>query len=116
VGLLAAEPWLSVVATCRPGVLRDHGQFDDWPHAEGRLALNPLYQKDGQDSLGRTRLRHTFPSAWYEKEDADCRKYQPTTVSISPELLADLADGKRTPGIEELIEQCVVVGMPERFR
>jgi SAM-dependent methyltransferase len=113
---LAAEPWLSVVATCRPSVLRDYGRFDAWPHAEGRLALNPLYQQDGQDGLGRARLRHTFPSAWYEKEDGDCRKYQPGTVSVSPELLTDLAAGKRTPEIEELIEQCVVVGMPERFR
>jgi hypothetical protein len=28
----------------------------------------------------------------------------------------DLAHGKRPPEIERLIEQCVVLGMPERFR
>jgi hypothetical protein len=61
-------------------------------------------------------LRRAFPSPWYEKENGECRQYQPDTVSISSTLLADLVAGKRTPEIETLIEQYVVLGMPERFR
>jgi SAM-dependent methyltransferase len=113
---LAPEPWLSVVAAHRPEILRDHGPFDDWPHAEGCLALNPLYTEAGHDSRGNVQLRRAFPSPWYEKENGECRQYQPDRVSISSTLLADLVAGKRTPEIETLIEQYVVLGMPERFR
>jgi ubiquinone/menaquinone biosynthesis C-methylase UbiE len=115
-GHLSSEPWLSVVASHRQELLRDYGPFDDWPHAEGRLTLNPLYKQDGRDSRGNVHLHHTFPSAWYEKENGECRQYEPETMSISSKLLMDLAHGKRPPEIERLIEQCVVLGMPERFR
>lgn len=114
--LLAKEAWFSVVASHRQEVFEDYGPFEDWPHAEGRLDLNPLYREDGRNGLGSVHFRHTFPSVWYEEENGECRQYEPETVSIDSKVLADLAQGKRTPEVERLIDQCVVLGMPERYR
>jgi SAM-dependent methyltransferase len=115
-GRLASEPWLSVVASHRQELLQDYGSFEDWPHAAGRLELNPLYQQDREDGFGNVRLRHTFPSPWYAEENGECRQYEPETLTVSSKALADMAEGKRTMEIERLIEKCVMVGMPERFR
>jgi len=112
---LTIEPWLSLVASHRQEVFQDYGRFKDWPHAEGRLDLNQLYKEEKRDGLGSIYLRRTFPSAWYEKEDGDCKQYEPETVSVSAAALNNLAQGNRSADVERLIEQFVVVGMPERY-
>jgi ubiquinone/menaquinone biosynthesis C-methylase UbiE/uncharacterized protein YbaR (Trm112 family) len=114
-GRLVSEPWLSVVASHCQDVLRDYGCFGDWPHAEGHLALNPLYREEERDAFGNVRLRHVFPSPWYEEENGECRQYEPETVSLDAQVLIDVAQGQRTAEVERLLAQCVVVGLPERF-
>lgn len=115
--VLDNEPWFSIVATKREELLVDRGPFADWPHAEGQLELNPLYKPVGDhgNGTGETLYRHTFPSSWYEQEDGDCRKYEPESVSISSQILKDLSSRKRTADMEDLIAQCVIVGIPDRF-
>jgi hypothetical protein len=112
---LTEEPWLSVVASHRKEAFQDYGSFEDWPHAEGRLMLNPLYREEGRDGFGNVHLRLTMPTAWYEQENGECRQYEPESVSINSRVLIDLANGQRTAELEKLIEQCVVLGMPERY-
>lgn len=60
--------------------------------------------------------RHAFPSSWYEHEDGDCRKYEPSEVGISSDVLQDLAAGRRTPEMERLIARCVIVGVPDGYQ
>ena len=112
---LAHEPLLSIVASHRQEVFKDYGCFEEWPHAEGRLGLNPLYiidEKSG-DSPGDVQLLRMFPSAFYIEDHAQSREYLPETVKAHSQVLDDLACGKRTPEMERLIEQFVVLGMPE---
>lgn len=116
IGRLAYEPTLSVVASHRHEVFQDYGSFQDWPHAEGRLGLNPLYTEERRDGLGNLHLRRTFPTAWYEEHNAECKQYLPEAVSVDSKVLSHLAQGERTPEVEKLIEQCVVLGMPARYR
>ena len=78
--------------------------------------LNPLYVEQARDHSGTVCLRRTFPSAFYEEDHAEYKQYLPETVEVPLEVLGDLAQGKRTPIIDKLIEQCVVLGMPERYR
>jgi SAM-dependent methyltransferase/uncharacterized protein YbaR (Trm112 family) len=115
-GRLAHAPLLSIVAAHRPEVLQDYGPFDDWPHAKGRLTLNPLFVEETRNSLGNVQLRRTFPTDFYEEENAECKQYLPEVVSVNPQLLVDLTHAKRTQEMEHLIEQCVVLGLPERYR
>lgn len=117
IGRLAHEPLLSIVASHRQEVFKDYGAFEEWPHAEGRLGLNPLYTiEERRDCLEEFQLRRTFPSAFYIEDHAQSKEYLPEAVSVHSQVLADLAHGKRTPEVQRLIEQFVVLGMPERYR
>jgi SAM-dependent methyltransferase len=111
---LADAPLLSLVASRRKDIFRDYGTFDDWPHALGRLRLNPLYRVEerGGDSVT---LRRAFPSDAYLDEHAEAREYLPETVEIRSHTLEDLAEGRRTADVERLLARCVAVGMPDRY-
>jgi hypothetical protein len=115
-GALAEAPRLSLVAARRPEVLRDYGPFEEWPHAEGgHLGINPLFIDQGPDGRGNVRLRR-FPSARYEEEHAESKDYLPEMVEMPVEIGAALAQGKRTPEMENFIAHCVVLGLPRRYR
>jgi SAM-dependent methyltransferase/uncharacterized protein YbaR (Trm112 family) len=110
------EPWLSIVASRQDEVFQDHGHFSDWPHAKGRLGLNPFYYLARADrSEGRVRLRRTFPSQLFETRFAISKTYLPETITVETDVLDDLIDGQRTPAVDALIACGAVVGMPESF-
>jgi SAM-dependent methyltransferase/uncharacterized protein YbaR (Trm112 family) len=111
---LESAPLLSLAASRRPDLFRDHGAFEDWPHARGRLRLNFLYKEEPRDG-GVVRLRRTFPTARSEADQAEIKPYLPETVEAPVSALEDLQQGGRTPNVETLIAQGVVMGMPERY-
>jgi len=113
---LADEQWLSVVASHQPEVFREAGAVEEWPHAEGRLTFNPLYGAEGPDVSGHVQLHLRMPSPWFEQEDGDCRRYLPETIALKPEVVREVAEGRRTKEVEDLLAKCIVVGLPERFR
>jgi ubiquinone/menaquinone biosynthesis C-methylase UbiE len=112
---LADAPLLSVVASRRQEVFRDHGRFADWPHAEGSLRLNPLYREERRDHLGNVYFRCAFPSPFYAQDNPEYSAYLPEQVCVDAQVLRDLRDEQRTPAVERLIEQYVVLGMPARY-
>jgi hypothetical protein len=85
--------------------------------AAGKLMLDPLYQQEGRDEVGDIRLRRVFPSAWFEYENAESRfkDYLPETVCVTDKTMEDLSQGYRTPEIEKLLRQCVVIGFPDGY-
>jgi len=114
---LTSEPWLSMVASHRQETFRDYDRLEDWPHALGKLRLNPLYiQEQGAES-GNIKFRRVFPSPWYEQENAEHedQQYLPETISIDRKVVVDLAGANRTAEVETLIERGVVLGFPDRF-
>jgi ubiquinone/menaquinone biosynthesis C-methylase UbiE len=113
---LSREPLVSIVASRHTELFRDYGVFQEWPHAEGRLDINPLYSMDPQSSNGEIRLRRTFPSDYYAREHAESMEYLPEAVTTDSRTLADLAEGNRTADVERLVAQFVAVGMPARYR
>src|SRR4029453_6531995 len=80
---LAAEPVISIVASHRPEALVDYGTFEDWPHAGGRLDLNPLYVKQNDNGNRNVTLRRRFPSPEYEKLNSECKSYLPEYVAVN---------------------------------
>lgn len=112
---LNEEPILSIVASRNQAVFHDHGEFDRWPHAQGRLSVNPLYVPERTDHPDTTLLRRIFPSDFYEEENKDCKSYLPETVAVSSHLLQEIESGGSSPEIERLLAQCVVLGLPDRY-
>lgn len=111
---LNTEPLISIVASRREEVFRDHGPFEVWPHGEGRLGLNPLYIEEGRTGT-MAQLRRAFPSAFYEEENQECKTYLPETAQVRAEGLEALRRGERTAEVESLVNRFVAVGMPERY-
>jgi ubiquinone/menaquinone biosynthesis C-methylase UbiE len=111
------DMWFSIVASRQQDVFKDHGPLTNWPHAYGKLELNPLYVPEGSGSDGVTRFRRRYPSSWYEMENSGFKheRYLPEDVTINDTVLTDLKQGYRTPAVDRLIEQCVVLGVPERY-
>jgi ubiquinone/menaquinone biosynthesis C-methylase UbiE len=112
---LSNEATLSLVASARQDVFCNHDSFEDWPHAAGQLTVNPLYTMEKRDKFGKVCLRRTFPTSFYEEDNAQCKEYLPEAVSVDSAIFSDLARGERTAEVESLINQCVVLGMPQRY-
>jgi len=112
---LASEPVLSIVASHRSEALVDYGTFGDWPHARGRLGLNPLYVKETRNGKGSVSLRRSFPSPLYERLNEECESYLPISVDVNQSLWVDLANGRQTHEIGALVDQCVLLAIPERY-
>jgi SAM-dependent methyltransferase/uncharacterized protein YbaR (Trm112 family) len=112
---LVSQKWLSAVLSDTEAVFRNHGPVDGWHHAEGRLALNPIYRLESADAEGNVTLRFEFPTEWYEFENAGYLEYAPESVTVSREVLADVRSGSPTDAVRELIDRFVVVGVPDRY-
>jgi ubiquinone/menaquinone biosynthesis C-methylase UbiE/uncharacterized protein YbaR (Trm112 family) len=110
-----SDKWLSLVASRCRDVFCDHGAFDDWPHAVGRLAVNPIYRFQGWSPDGGAILRFEFPSAWYEFENGTYAEYAPAECEVSREILDALDRGERTVEMEGYIRKFVIAGTPERY-
>lgn len=113
--VLAQAPLLSLVASHNQEIFQDHGTFADWPHAQGRLGLNPLYVAE-EWSHDDVHLRRTFPSAFYESEHAQCKSYLPERMNVQATVIDHLVQGQRSAELERLIDQCVILAMPDRYR
>ena len=112
---VADEKWISFIVTNRRDAFRDYGSLGEWPHALGRLAINPLYVERSRRASGEVELELVFPTEWYEYENSESRRYMPERVIASAADLEAVAQGRRTPRVEEWIRTSVVVGVPERY-
>ncbi len=111
------KPLLSIVASSRQDLFHDGATFGDWPHAKGRLGLNPLYTVELDEGISRKiSLHRRFPSRFFEEDHTECKTFLPETVEIEAQTLRDLAEGKRTPAVEPLIDHMIVLGLPENYR
>lgn len=114
-GAVRHEKSLYVITGPAPLLARDHGRFDDWPHAVGRLGLNPIYAVSTLP--GRAlRLDFRFPSTWHAGENRGMETYHPPRVVLPPEILEAVNRNARSPAIDRLIGEFVVVGLPDRYR
>jgi hypothetical protein len=59
--------------------------------------------------------RFRFPSQHYAKEDQALRSYAPNEIRLSRSALDSLHAAQPAPETADLIRQCAIVGMPERY-
>ncbi|MCH7975560.1 MAG: class I SAM-dependent methyltransferase [Bacteroidetes bacterium] len=109
----AESKWLYLVATEDEAILRKHGLMPEWPHAVGKLEINPLYTQRRRDEA--IDLTFRFPSPWYAFENERMAEYLPASVALDAATLGDLRQGRRTRRVEPLIAQVVALGLPLRY-
>jgi SAM-dependent methyltransferase len=111
---LATEKWLTLFGSRSERFFRDYGTFEEFPHAVGRLGLNPIYVDEPAPDGGRT-LHFRFPGAWYAFEDARYRDYAAPRARVPPEVIEAVDRGRRSPELDALIASFALVGLPERY-
>jgi ubiquinone/menaquinone biosynthesis C-methylase UbiE len=112
---LARQKWLSVVASSQTNLFRHGESFDRWPHAVGRLQINPVYVVEKQHANGDLSLRFHFPSDWYEFENKAYLTYAPERCVLPAALARAVERGEHHPELERYIGKFVVIGMPDRY-
>lgn len=89
------------------------GRLDHWPHAVGRLALNPLYR--ARPHPGGVRLTLEPPSPAWEAEHGGCRRYMPAELTVPDAVLQAIERGARSETVQALVAACVLVALPDRY-
>lgn len=107
--------FLSLVASQDEALFRDYGPFVDWPHGAGKLQVNPLYRPEPGRSSGSLVLRRHFPSAFFAGDHQEATAYLPEAAQVDAATWSDIQRGQRSPAVEQLISQYLVLGLPERF-
>ena len=93
VASLRREKWVSVVASRNLERFHQSERFMNWPHAVGRLQINPIYLATGAGYNGGLELQFQFPSPWYEFENQRYRDYAPGSCHLTQEVLQALPRG-----------------------
>ncbi len=110
---LADRKWLYGVAAETEAGLPTASPDGERLHTAGQLAPNPIYA--ARRTGGALALRFRWPSPWYAFENGRMADYHASEATLDADALGALADGHRTPRLENLAERFVVLGLPERY-
>jgi SAM-dependent methyltransferase len=105
----AEAKWLTLLLSGNPDTDLAPEAPDGWPHDQGHLHINPLYTQHPRADGGLD-LELTMPSSWYEFENNALRGYHPAAATVSAAAVRALSSGTRTPEIDRLITDFVVIG------
>jgi SAM-dependent methyltransferase len=113
---LAEAPLITVVASRNTSAFRAPHAWDDWPHAYGQLGLNLHFRAEpSQGRPGQFWLRRHLPSDYYANDHPELAEFLPEALQVAARVLVDLRRGRRSAGVESLIDQLVVLGYPARY-
>jgi SAM-dependent methyltransferase len=106
--------WLFLIHPGKSGKIADATGTNEWPHAVGRLAINPIYTMTRLND-GNWRLQFKFPSDHYAFENVHMVSYHQQRVTLTDTTMRDIRANIRTPEVDRLISQMVVIGIPDRY-
>ena len=115
VDLLQKQKWLCAVASMRSDLFAPGESLPSWPHAVGRLQINPIYKLEEKAPNGDVHLRFQFPSDWYRFENDAYLRYAPERCVLPGDVVRAMEKGERHLGLDSYVDKFVVIGMPERY-
>jgi uncharacterized protein YbaR (Trm112 family)/SAM-dependent methyltransferase len=109
---IGAEPSLTLVASGRPDVFREHVVADARSVA-GELRVNPLYrvERRGDSSV----LTLMFPTPEYEEEFGACKQYLPATMVVNADLTGPIDLAALGLDGDELRRRRILIDAPLRY-
>ena len=111
--ILNQSPKLSLWARKSAEEFTEYGVFPEWPHARGKLYINPLYQQQetgGEKSLYTMR----FPSEYYREGNPEIAQYMPNQFELTKAQELALQE-HRTQELEPLIQQWAILNLPPAY-
>jgi hypothetical protein len=79
----------------------------------GQLIVNPLYRVERRGAL--TELTLQFPTAEYEEEFAECRRYLPDAITVDADLSRAFGPADVGERVDELRRRRVLLDAPPRY-
>lgn len=108
------EKWLTLVHPGAPPRAMQTRRSVDWPHAAGALSINPIYRvAPNPDKTWQ--LHFAYPSRHFAFENAAMPGFCPEDVVLQDETHRAVVANVRSPEVERLIEQMVVIGTPRHY-
>lgn len=89
--------------------------FAEWPHAVGRIGINPIYRVSHEYADGSLELERNFPSEFYADENREMGEYLPRAARLDADVTAALRSGRWIEGMRELIADFVLIDLPRRY-
>ncbi len=109
---LSHEAALFLIATRLDGFFRAYDRLTA-TDISGELRVNPLYTKSGEN--GSSVLQLQFPSQEYEEEFGMCKRYLPEKAEIRADLLKESPAAPMSEELIQLIENRVLLDLPEKY-
>jgi SAM-dependent methyltransferase len=113
---LEKEHLMSFIISDYEDIYTDHGSMEIWPHAKGKLTINPLYTQEYNNDMESIKLKRLFPSVFYEIDNVEYMNYLPENITIPKSLIKNLSDAPDVQACEELIQKCILIGTPQKFQ
>ena len=110
---LHASEYLSVFVSRSEKPFRRYAPFTEWPHAVGRLGVNPIYARNPVGEQIEMTLR--WPTDWYKFQNQMFSEYAPERCMMPKALVSAIDAGQRPPEAQPFIDDFVVIGMPDRY-
>lgn len=107
----ASQTLCLVVATPEHLEEMNDRPFAAWPHAEGPLALNPLFRPVAQVD-GTVVYDRVLPSATYERDNPDIERYLPRRLELPRSVIERARRGERPVELAAAIESVSVLALP----
>lgn len=108
------DKWLTFVLNST-GLIDPSGEpAEEWPHAVGDLALNPLFHRRALPG-GRVKLSFQFPSTWFAYQNGDMYGYHGDRLECDPDVLAEARSRPDHPRVKELVDRFILVGLPKQY-
>jgi hypothetical protein len=104
---------LSILASRTGEELVDFPPLGEWPHADGRLDVNPLFVRQ-EDREPRVHYIRRYPSQYYADENRELSTYLPESFSLDEGQLT-LPDAHKIADVDALISHCAVLGFPDGY-
>jgi uncharacterized protein YbaR (Trm112 family)/SAM-dependent methyltransferase len=109
---LGTEPSFTLIASRFGEIYRQYRAVAT-PETSGRLIVNPLYRVERRGT--HTELTLQFPTAEYEEEFAECRRYLPDTLTLDADLSRAFTAADIGERGDELRRRRVVLDAPPRY-
>jgi uncharacterized protein YbaR (Trm112 family) len=112
VAVLGGEPSVTLVASRSADLFRRY-EPTDIPGVTGELRINPLYNVERRS--GTSALSLTFPTAEYEEEFQECKRYLPETCVLAGDATEPMTPQSLGDRYLELRRRRIVIDAPRRY-
>jgi uncharacterized protein YbaR (Trm112 family) len=109
---LGSEASFTLIANRSGDVYRQYRPVTTTP-ISGQLIVNPLYRVERRGAL--TELTLQFPTAEYEEEFAECRRYLPDAITVDADLSRAFGPADVGERVDELRRRRVLLDAPPRY-